>query len=447
MARSSTARARTRRHSVPNDAARPRTPLKLVYSADDLDSPAILEPGAAPYLVVFHRGYMCAMDGQVEKALDLFREALALKPDFAEAHYNLGVMFDETEQFREAIDAYRNSIVIKPDFAEAYYNLGLTLATTGQLPEAINACRKAIALNPDDAAAYYNLGRMLFEIGQLQEAIAAYRKATALEPDDADAHYYLGLTLAATRQFPEAVAAYREAIALNPDDAAAYSYLGLVLAETGQFVEAIATCRKAVALKPNVVDAHFNLGVVLAKAGQFSEAVVILRKARKIETSINNATGISKRKEINSLIKEYTAKQFGVKTQGYTVVSPSSEAAAIEPQPPMGEKDNLTEALARAKAVSAAERLLATYEVLVRHSDLMNPALTEEDRLRRAEYLLKTYKRLRKAKPDFHDSNDQLRVARQVTQSAYRERKRAKLSGERPAVSVSRAARAPKLRM
>src|SRR5277367_7140283 len=105
MARSSTARART--HGVPKDAAPPpRTPLKLVYSADRPDAPAALERGASRHLVAFHRGYMRALNRQPENALRWFRESIELKPDFAEAHANLGWALAETGEAGDALAAY-----------------------------------------------------------------------------------------------------------------------------------------------------------------------------------------------------------------------------------------------------------------------------------------------------------------------------------------------------
>jgi uncharacterized protein YjbI with pentapeptide repeats len=78
-------------------------------------------------------------------------------------------------------------------------------------------------------------------------------------------------------------------------------------------------------------------------------------------------------------------------------------------------------------------RMTAAYEVLVRDSDLTNPALVEDERLRRATRLLKTYNRLRKHDPDFHDSNDQLRAARRIERAHSRQNKKAKLQASEAA--------------
>ena len=47
---------------------------------------------------------------------------------------------------------------IKPDYADAYYNMGMALQDQGKLEEAIGAYNKAIAIKPDYAGAYYNMG-------------------------------------------------------------------------------------------------------------------------------------------------------------------------------------------------------------------------------------------------------------------------------------------------
>jgi Flp pilus assembly protein TadD len=51
-----------------------------------------------------------------------------LKPDYAEAHYNLSIMLQEQGKLEEAEASYRQVIALKADFAEAYYNLA-TLAS------------------------------------------------------------------------------------------------------------------------------------------------------------------------------------------------------------------------------------------------------------------------------------------------------------------------------
>jgi len=71
-----------------------------------------------------------------------FREATRLKPDDANAHYNLGRALSDQEKLAEAIVEYREAIRLKPDFAMARCNLGLLLRQQGQYREALAELRR-----------------------------------------------------------------------------------------------------------------------------------------------------------------------------------------------------------------------------------------------------------------------------------------------------------------
>jgi cytochrome c-type biogenesis protein CcmH/NrfG len=59
--------------------------------------------------------------------VEAYREALRLKPDDAEAWYNLGVSYGKLGRCQEAVEAYREALRLKPDFAEAWVGLGYCL--------------------------------------------------------------------------------------------------------------------------------------------------------------------------------------------------------------------------------------------------------------------------------------------------------------------------------
>ncbi len=64
-----------------------------------------------------------------------YRRALEIKPDFAEAHNNLGIVLQDLGRSDEAAESYRRALEIKPDFVEARTNLLFTLNYTAHLPE------------------------------------------------------------------------------------------------------------------------------------------------------------------------------------------------------------------------------------------------------------------------------------------------------------------------
>lgn len=99
---------------------------------------------------------------------------------------------------------------------------------------------------------------------------------------------------------------------------------------------------------------------------------------------------------------------------------------AVKAETTARETANRTTAEPRPADLTTA-RIMAAYEILVRESDLMNPVLSEAERLRRAGNLISTYNRLRKHDPEFHDNNDQLRAARRIRMARFRRSKKARL--------------------
>ena len=87
--------------------------------------------------------------------------------------------------------SYRQAIALKSDYAEAYSNLGNILQELGKLEESEANCIKALALRSDYAEAHNNLGHTLVDQGRTVEAKTSFMKALELKPDYADAFWNL----------------------------------------------------------------------------------------------------------------------------------------------------------------------------------------------------------------------------------------------------------------
>ncbi len=130
-------------------------------------------------------GKVMAQLGRHKEAIEAYRFADAANPDDAdaEAYFNMGLsLLKLSGGFAAAIDAYKKAIEIKPDYANAYYNMGVALGGLGRHMEAIAAYKSAIAIDPDYADAYSNMGNALDELGRYMEAIDAFKSAVAIKP-------------------------------------------------------------------------------------------------------------------------------------------------------------------------------------------------------------------------------------------------------------------------
>ena len=95
--------------------------------------------------------------GKLKEAESLFRNAIELNPDFAEAHCNLGNLLSDFRKLKEAESFYKNAIELNPDFAEAHCNLGILYQSLGRLKEAESFYIKTISIDPNFVMAYFYL--------------------------------------------------------------------------------------------------------------------------------------------------------------------------------------------------------------------------------------------------------------------------------------------------
>ena len=224
-------------------------------------------------------GAVFGATGRMSKAIDANQTAVALSPQDADAHNNLGVTLEELERLDEAEASYRLAIKVKSDYAGAHYNLGIMLQKLGRLEEAEASYKQAMVSEPDYAEVHFKLGTILQELGRHEEAEASYNQAIELRPDHPEAQSNLGTTLESLGRVDEALASYIQAIALKPDFAEAHNYLGNTLKALGRLDEAQVSYRKAIALKSEYPEAHFNLGSTLQELGRLVEAEVSYTQA------------------------------------------------------------------------------------------------------------------------------------------------------------------------
>ena len=227
--------------------------------------------------------------GQLEMAVKCFEKAATLKPDFADAHYNLGLTLQELNQLETAIKSYQVTLDLQNSYFKAHNNLGIIYQELGQMGDAVKSYKQAIALQPGFAEAHNNLGTTLQELGQLDEALDCYEKALVIQPDFIEVYNNLGNTLNLLGQTDEALNSYEKALGINPDYVDAHNNIGIIYHEVGQLDEAIKCYKKVIALNPENAEAHNNLGVTLNKLNQFHEAINLYEQALGINPNYDEA--------------------------------------------------------------------------------------------------------------------------------------------------------------
>ena len=211
--------------------------------------------------------------GAHAEAADLVGRAANLRPQDAALQLNLGNALKALGQLDGAIERFRNALTLAPTFPLAHYNLGNAYAAAGRHEDAADAFQKSLRLQPANTSSHNNLGNALHALGRHEEAIASFQRALELQPGHAGAHNNLGMALNALDRADEAAAQFRAAISAQPRFVAAHFNLANTLNATGQHADASAAFKVVLALQPQFPPALFGLGNALAAMGRPKEAL------------------------------------------------------------------------------------------------------------------------------------------------------------------------------
>jgi adenylate cyclase len=184
-----------------------------------------LDPGySRPYRVL---GYTYLRDirygmsrspkKSVQKALELVQKAISLDDSHPCNYELLSVIYLYKRQPERALAEAKHCIAIDPNGADGHAQLGYALYAAGRPEEAIASLKKAIRLNPIPPAYYLDhIGEFYRFTERYEEAIAAFQKALSRSPNDQIAHMGLTATYFLSGRDEEARSQAKEVLRLQP---------------------------------------------------------------------------------------------------------------------------------------------------------------------------------------------------------------------------------------
>ena len=178
-------------------------------------------------------------------AIDSTQNNDVAQNDLGNAFYNQGWQDD-------ALDHYREAVRINPNYADARANYAQLLSIKGHAAESLSQYQEAVRIEPDSPVIRTRYGMALFKMGRAGDAVSQFQQALAADPQYTDARTCLGNVMLTQGRLDNAVAQYEEALRINPGDALAHSNLCRVLVELfrqGRQKDAIADTEKALELR------------------------------------------------------------------------------------------------------------------------------------------------------------------------------------------------------
>lgn len=206
------------------------------------------------------------------QALEHYKRALALKPDYDLAVFNLANVYRTIGRDDDALVGYRELIAKDESNAQAHQEIAQILVDHGQLAEAERELKRALELEPAMAAARNTLGALRLKQGDRIAGERDIRSALAQNPDLRLAHFNLALAAEQRGNWPEAIAEYKKEIQLYPRSYMAQFNLGKAYERVGDLNSQIDAYRAAVASNPEFAEGHLFLAKIYLDRGELSTA-------------------------------------------------------------------------------------------------------------------------------------------------------------------------------
>jgi Flp pilus assembly protein TadD len=160
----------------------------------------------------FAHGHLLERQGEFERAIAQYRQALELTPNFVSARNRLGITLNKLGQHSLASAEFRKVLETHPHLTYVQNNLGFSYYLEGKYELAEATLRDALARKPSFPRARMNYGVVLGKLGRLREAFEQFRQAGS----EADAYYNVALLQTEAGLYADAARSLDTALRLNP---------------------------------------------------------------------------------------------------------------------------------------------------------------------------------------------------------------------------------------
>jgi predicted Zn finger-like uncharacterized protein len=265
----------------------------------ELDRVAAVDPDY-PGLML-ERGLLFEETGDVEKAIEQFKGALARAPDDPDLQLRVGAAYVAIERPDDALPMLRKVLEKRPASAEGHHYMGRALLLKGgaTLADSLHYLKRAVELDPNRAEFHVYVARAANEMApaQLELARDEVDRALALDKSDGDAYWQRGVLERMEGAIDDSMKDEAHALQLRPSRHEAYATLAECHEDRNESAEALVAWTRAIAGDGNAVGPdgqvlhpfwHYRYGKLLTEKGDRARALIQLTgaaaAAEKLET-------------------------------------------------------------------------------------------------------------------------------------------------------------------
>lgn len=239
--------------------------------------------------------------------LSLFGHTLQVTKNNVDAEINYGDALEAEGNLEGALQHYREAERIAPMNADIHSNVANVLDNTGHPDEALQEFQTALRLNPNSVIVHNNFGTFLAELGHYDDAIRQYSEAMQLNTNDWHTQSLMGKVLLKENRDTEAIPFLKKAVELAPENLQLLNFLAQVLATDKNTnvldgPDALQLALKANALTDDVQPIMLDtLAMADAELGKFDDAQIAASNAlaaAKFFHATNEMSEIQQRLEL-----------------------------------------------------------------------------------------------------------------------------------------------------
>jgi len=227
---------------------------------------------------------------QLTQAMTLYRQALEIDPDYADAMIQLAEACEQRFELdgdpiwlEHAANYALRAVSVAPELPTAQFAAGRFELANSSFQNAISHLQRTIALDPLSLLAYLHLAEAYEAVGQPQAAEETMKRAVRTGPENWLTYYRIGRFYFAERHDTERAAGYFEkVIELLPESSVGYSAFGGCLLYLGDRDGAREQLGRAVAIGSNY-EAFANLATLEFYDERFPEAAELYERALEVD--------------------------------------------------------------------------------------------------------------------------------------------------------------------
>jgi tetratricopeptide (TPR) repeat protein len=231
-------------------------------------------------------------DKGLEAAIEKYKEAVDIDPDYAVAHAKLALAYGRLNAIHNDPGALAlargnadRALALDPALVDARLSRAYQLEYTGDVHGALDEIARALALDPSNPSTLLFQASMYRRLDRWADAEQTYNRILQTRPNNWVAYNELGVTLHYQAKYQQAIQAFSAASVAAPGSSMALSNLGLEYLEVGDFARASDCLKRSLVLQPDSDQAAVNWATALRCQGKVEEALPFAQKAVQLSPS------------------------------------------------------------------------------------------------------------------------------------------------------------------